>query len=251
MLLQDQVRTLPVMKYGLIFFAMAGATACGVAILASAPLRAAELRPDVKATAQAVDEHYNHLRTLQAEFIEIYQGSGMERTESGTLWLKKSEGKKSAPNKAGKMRWEYRSPREKLFVSDGRDAWFYVPGDRQARKTSAQKLDDIRSPLAFLLGKTKLEKELAGLSLASDVTPAGAGNVVLRGAPRAYANLISEIELEVTPDHQIARIVIQGVDGATTEYRFSGQHEDVQIADSRFEFVPPAGTETIDGGLEP
>src|ERR1700727_157965 len=112
MLLQDQVRTLPVMKYGLIFFAMAGATAFGVAILASAPLRAAELRPDVKATAQAVDEHYNHLRTLQAEFIEIYQGSGMERTESGTLWLKKSEGKKSAPNKAGKMRWEYRSPRE-------------------------------------------------------------------------------------------------------------------------------------------
>ena len=85
---------------------------------------------DVKAIASAVDAHYNHLRTLQAEFTELYRGSGMERTESGTLWLKKP----------GKMRWEYRSPKEKLFVSDGKPAWFYVPDDRQARKSSAKKL---------------------------------------------------------------------------------------------------------------
>src|SRR5271167_146183 len=107
---------------------------------------------DVKAVAAGVDAHYNHLRSLEAEFTEIYRGAGMERTESGTLWLKKP----------GKMRWEYRSPREKLFVSDGGDAWFYVPEDRQARKTDARKLEDVRSPLAFLLGKTKLEKELQG-----------------------------------------------------------------------------------------
>ena len=34
-----------------------------------------------------------------------------------------------------------------------------------------RKLDDFRSPLAFLLGKTKLEKELEGLSFAPDVQP--------------------------------------------------------------------------------
>src|SRR5262249_829714 len=158
---------------------------------------------------------------------------------SGTLWLKKSEAKK-----IGKMRWEYRSPREKLFVSDGKDAWFYVPADKQARKTSAQKLDDIRSPLAFLLGKTNLEKHFRVLSLAPDVAPLTAGNYVLRGAPQAFADLISEIALEVTPDHRIARIILHEVDGAVTEYRFSQELEDVQIADSRFEFSPPAGTET-------
>ncbi|HJX01196.1 MAG TPA: outer membrane lipoprotein carrier protein LolA [Terriglobales bacterium] len=129
-----------------------------VGVLAWAVSSSAE---DVKAIAAAVDAHYNHLRTLEAEFTEIFQGSGMERTESGTLWLKKP----------GKMRWEYRSPREKLFVSDGKDAWFYVPEDRQARKESAKKLEDIRSPLAFLLGKTKLQKELKGLSLAPDKQP--------------------------------------------------------------------------------
>src|SRR2546422_3541110 len=129
---------------------------------------------DVHALARAVNEHYNHLRSLQAEFTELYRGSGMERTESGTLWLKKP----------GKMRWEYRSPREKLFVSDGHDAWFYVPGDRQARKTPVRKLDDLRSPLAFLLGKTNLQKELQGLSRAPDVTPLDPANIVLRGIPQ-------------------------------------------------------------------
>ena len=149
------------------------------------------------------------------------------------------------------MRWEYRSPREKLFVSDGKDAWFYVPDDRQARKTAAKKLEDIRSPLAFLLGKTKLEKELQGLSLAPDVEPLQPGNVVLRGVPQALADRVSEILLEITPEHQIARIVIQEVDGAATEYRFGEMKEDVAIADGRFQFKPPAGTETVEGGLGP
>jgi outer membrane lipoprotein carrier protein len=194
---------------------------------------------EVKTLAAAVDAHYNHLRSLQAEFTEVYRGSGMERTETGTLWLKKP----------GKMRWEYRSPREKLFVSDGKEAWFYVPEDHQARKTAAKKLEDVRSPLAFLLGKTKLEKELRGLSLAPDVTPLQAGNVVLRGVPEAMADRVSEILLEIMPDHQIARIVIQEVDGSVTEYRFAEMKEDVVISDGRFEFRPPEGTETVDGEL--
>jgi outer membrane lipoprotein carrier protein len=201
---------------------------------------------DIHSLAQAVDEHYNHLSSLQAEFTEIYRGAGIERTESGTVWLKKPGMKKP-----GKMRWEYRSPREKLFVSDGNDAWFYVPGDRQARKTSAKKLDDIRSPMAFLLGKTKLEKELQGLSLAADYPPLEAANVVLRGVPQSMADRVSEVLVEITPGHQIARLVINDVDGSSTEYRFTEQKEDLAIADSQFRFSPPAGTETVEGNLEP
>jgi outer membrane lipoprotein carrier protein len=197
---------------------------------------------DVHAIAQAVDEHYNHLHSLQAEFTETYRGSGMERTESGTLWLAKSGLKKP-----GKMRWEYRSPREKVFVSDGKDAWFYVPADRQARRTDARKLDDLRSPLAFLLGKSKLDKELQGLSLAPDVTPLAAGDVVLRGVPEAMAGRVSEILLEVTPEGRIVRIVMNELDGSVTEYRFSAEKEDEAIPQGRFRFTPPAGTETVEG----
>ncbi len=191
---------------------------------------------DVHAIASSVDRHYNHLRTLECEFTEIYSGAGSERTESGTLLLKKP----------GKMRWEYRSPREKLFLGDGKQAWFYVPGEAQVRRTSMRELDDLRSPLAFLLGKTRLEKELQGLSLAPDVPPLAPGDVMLRGVPKAMADRVIQVLLEITPESWIKRIVIQGTDGSTTEYRFSNPREDVKIADSRFEFTVPIGVEVID-----
>jgi outer membrane lipoprotein carrier protein len=191
--------------------------------------------PDVHAIAPKVDNHYNHLHTLQAQFTEIYRGAGMDRTESGVLWLKKP----------GKMRWEYRSPKEKLFLSDGKNAWFYVPGDQQVRRSRLRELDDLRSPLAFLLGKTKLEKELQGLSLAPDIKPLSPGDFVLRGVPKAMAGQVSEVVLEVTQGGEIERIVLDAVDGSTTEYRFSDQKANVSIADSEFRFVPPAGVEVI------
>jgi outer membrane lipoprotein carrier protein len=209
-----------------------------VPLLASAALTASPA-PDVHAIAQAVDERYNHLRSVQAEFSEIYRGAGMERTESGTLWLKKP----------GKMRWEYRSPRDKLFLSDGKDAWFYIPGERQVRRTAVKKLDDLRSPLAFLLGKTKLVKELQGLSLAPDVAPLAAGDVLLRGVPKNLADRVSQVLLEITPEHWIRRILIEEVDGSVTEYRFSNYRENVDVPDRQFQFVVPDGIEVIDGEL--
>ena len=201
------------------------------------PAFAASPALDVHNIAQAVDNHYNHLRTLQAEFTETYRGAGIERTESGSLWLKKP----------GKMRWEYRSPKEKLFLSDGKDAWFYLPGDRQVRRTSVKKLDDLRSPLAFLLGKTQLEKELDGLSAAPDVAPLTAGNTVLRGVPKGMADRVNQVLLEITPDYRIARIQFEEADEAVTEYRFSEQRENAEIADQRFRFTPPSGVEIVDG----
>jgi outer membrane lipoprotein carrier protein len=205
------------------------------------PASAANSPADVHAIAQAVDNHYNHLQTLQTEFTETYQGAGIEREESGSLWLKKP----------GKMRWEYRSPKDKLFLSDGKDAWFYLPDDRQVRRTSVKKLDDLRSPLGFLLGKTRLEKELDGLSLAPDVAPLTPGNAVLRGVPKNMADRIREVILEITPDHRIARIQFEEADESVTEYRFSQQQENGPIADQRFKFTAPPGVEVIEGAFGP
>jgi outer membrane lipoprotein carrier protein len=207
-----------------------------VVLLAALPLLA-DSAPDVHAIAQAVDTRYNHMQTLEAQFTEIYRGLGMERTESGTLWLKKP----------GKMRWQYRVPTDKLYVSDGKNAWFYVPADRQVRKTPLRDLADLQSPLAFLLGKTKLEKELSGLSLAPDVAPLDPGDVVLRGVPKALAERVNQVILEVTPDRMIDRIIVEELDGSETEFRFSQQKENVEVSEERFHFTPPAGVEVIAG----
>lgn len=190
---------------------------------------------EAKDVARAVDAHYNSLRTLRSDFTEIYQAPGISRTENGVLWLKKP----------ARMRWEYRAPREKLFVTDSDNAYFYVAGERQATKTSLKAIDDIRSPLRFLLGKTKLEKELEGLSFAPDVKPLEPGDVVLRGAPKAMRDRISEVLLEVSPAQQLTRIVITGTDGSTTDFRFAGMQENIVLQDSFFHFNPPPGVPTI------
>jgi outer membrane lipoprotein carrier protein len=191
----------------------------------------------VRALAEKVDARYDHMRTLAAQFSETYSGAGMSRTESGTLLLKKP----------GRMRWDYDQPRPKLFLADGQTAWFYVPGEQQARRTPVKQLDDLRSPLRYLLGKTKLERELEGLSFAPDQKPAAAGDRVLRGIPKGMKERVAQTLLEVTPDGLIVRMVVEELDGSTTEFRFLQQQENVEIPDARFRFVPPPGVEVVAG----
>jgi outer membrane lipoprotein carrier protein len=185
--------------------------------------------------AARVDKKYNALQTFKADFVESYTGAGVERQESGTLSLKRP----------GRMRWDYRQPTEKLFISDGKTAFFYVPGERQARKTEVKKLDDLRSPLRYLLGKTKLEKEFDHLEIADAVKPKTPGNVVLSGVPKSMADRVSKVLLEISPDSQIERIVIEEVDGTSTEFQFRNMVENVNIPEEQFHFKAPEGVETI------
>jgi len=191
-------------------------------------------RSQAEKVAAAVDLHYNDLKSMQADFSETYRGAGASRTESGTLWLKRP----------GKMRWEYREPRPKLFLSDGKTAWFYVPGEPQAQRAPVSKIDDLRSPLRFLLGKAKLKKELGDLRV--DSSGGQAGNVVLSGVPKGMEDRVSRILLEVTPQDQIVRLVLVETDGATTEFRFSSQKENVAVADQQFRFSPPEGVGVVE-----
>ena len=192
---------------------------------------------DVHAIADKVDQRYNHMQTLQAQFAETYSGAGMKRTESGTLELKKP----------GRMRWDYTEPRPKMFVTDGATAWFYVPGERQARRAPVKQIEDLRSPLRYLLGKTKLEKEFLGLTIATDAKPVNAGDIVLRGVPKGMQERVSQTLLEVTADGLITRIVVEEMDGSVTEFRFLQQKENVQVSDQRFRFTPPPGVEVVQG----
>jgi outer membrane lipoprotein carrier protein len=190
--------------------------------------------PALAAVVRNVDAYYDHLHALKCTFDETYRGAGAERTESGTLWLKKS----------GKMRWEYAAPQPKLFVTDGHTAYFYVSGDPEAQAANIKDMDDLRSPLRYLLGKTKLEKELLDLKMSQ----AGNGEVVLSGTPRSMADRITEVELRVRDNQQIAGIVIHERDGSSTEFRFSGIIADPLVNDSTFRFTPPPGVQVVRAG---
>src|SRR4051812_44279853 len=200
-----------------------------------APLSIAQQPPvSVDGVADDLDRHYNDLRSMRASFTETYTGAGVTRTESGTLWLRRP----------GKMRWEYTEPKEKLFVSDGKTAYFYVPGERQARKAPIKDLDDLRSPLRYLLGKTKLKKEFENLTVRAGDRP---GSTVIRGVPGGMADRVTEMTLDVDPQGQIQRILIEEADGSKTEFAFSGAQENIAVEDSRFRFQPPSGVELVEG----
>ena len=182
--------------------------------------------------AQRVDRHYNQLKSLKAGFTESYDGFGRARTESGTLLLLKP----------GRMKWDYTSPAGKLFLLDGKYAWFYTRGDPQVQRIPAKQLDDLRSPLRFLLGHTKLEKELDKLALAT----APNGHFTLTGVPHGQEKRIRLLTLTVTTEGTILAIQIEETDGALTHFTFTGEEPNAPIPANTFRFTPPAGVPIVD-----
>jgi outer membrane lipoprotein carrier protein len=173
-----------------------------------------------------VDAHYNHLRTLRAHYTERYTGMGLDRTESGTLELRKP----------GLMCWAYDAPVGKLFVLDGHFAWFYTPGDAQVTRAPAKQLDDLRTPLRLLLGHTQLAKELDH----PVITSAPNNTFLITGVPRAMADRVHSLSLTVTADGAITAMRIEETTGAVTAFTFTDQKEDLPLPPSDFTFTPPA-----------
>ena len=184
------------------------------------------------AILKRVDDHYNHLDSLRAHYVERYAGMGLNRSEAGILLLKKP----------GRMRWSYEVPAGKVFLLDGKYAWFYSPGDEQAQRISAKQMDDLRTPLRFLLGHTELKKELTGIT----VTPNATG-FHIAGVPRGMENRIRQLALEVSPTGLITAMSIEEVDGASTAFTFTGIEENTPTRPSDFVFIPPAGVTVVDG----
>jgi outer membrane lipoprotein carrier protein len=182
--------------------------------------------------AQRVDKYYNGLHSLRTAFTESFHGMGIDRNESGTLLLRKP----------GKMRWSYSHPPGKVFVLDGKYAWFYSPGDAQVERVSAGQLDDLRSPLRFLLGHTQLQKELVGLSLSS-----GPEGLELSGVPKGMEKRVEKIVLGVSAEGVIHSMSITEMDGAQTAFTFKDSVADAPAPDAEFVFHPPAGVPVVEG----
>jgi outer membrane lipoprotein carrier protein len=192
----------------------------------------AQTEPTAQQVAQRVDKYYNGLHSLRTSFTESFHGMGIHREESGVLLLRKP----------GKMHWSYTNPAGKVFLLDGKYAWFYSPGNAQVWRVSAAQLDDLRSPLRFLLGHTQLQKELDGLTLSTTET-----GLQLSGVPKGMQNRVEKIVLGVSADGIIHSMVIDEIDGAQTAFTFKESEPDAPAPDGDFVFHPPPGIPVVDG----
>jgi outer membrane lipoprotein carrier protein len=142
------------------------------------------------------------------------------------------------------MRWDYSEPPGKLFLLDGKYAYFYTPGDAQAQRINAKQLDDLRSPLRFLLGHTELTKELNDLKMSADEAN---GVYFLSGVPKSNSQRVSRLVLAVSADGTIHQMKITEADGATTNFSFSSEVPNAPVANLDFVFTAPPNVTIVEG----
>lgn len=198
------------------------------------PLEAAD--PNTTALLKGIEQRYNHAQTLQVQFSESYTVLGRARNgESGQLTLRKP----------GRMRWDYTNPAGKLFVSDGKDVYLYTPEANRVEKTKLKASDDMRAPMAFLLGKLDFAKDFRDF----EVKQEGPNYLVVARAKNDKLPY-ERVQMLVTPDHAIQRLVIDGQDQSILTFQFADEKVNPPVDDAQFKFqMPPGATLTAsDGG---
>jgi len=200
--------------------------------LALVPLQAANL--DVNQLLKGVEQRYNRAKTLKVQFNESYVVQGHPRkSESGELTLRKP----------GRMRWDYTAPAGKLFLSDGKDVYLYTPEANRVEKTKLKASEDMRAPLAFLLGKLDFAKEFRDF----DVKPDGA-NYIVQAKAKTDRLPYEKIEMLITPDYQIHRLVVNGQDQSILTFQFDQETLNPSVDDALFRFQIPAGAKLVSEG---
>ena len=190
--------------------------------------------PDLAPLLKAVESRYNHAQTLKVVFHEAYTGPGQpKRTESGTLLLRKP----------GRMRWAYNQPKGKLWISDNKSLWLWLPDDNQVLKMKLEETDDMRAPLAFLLGKLYFDKEFKNL----DARPEGDDTRIV-GSPKTDNLPYSEVQFVVSPDYRIREVKVTGFDKSIMDFHFDQERLDPKLDDKLFQFQVPKGAELVQEG---
>jgi outer membrane lipoprotein carrier protein len=187
---------------------------------------------DLPSLLKAVESRYNHAKTLQVVFHESYTGPGRpRRTESGTLLLRKP----------GRMRWDYTSPEGKLFVSDGKFLWLYTPNNNQVEKMKIKESDDMRAPLAFLLGKLHFDKEFRNIQ-----AQAVADGTRITAEPKTDNLPYTKVEFVVSPDNEIRSVQVTGYDRSILEFEFDREKLNPPLEAGLFRFQMPPGAQLVE-----
>jgi outer membrane lipoprotein carrier protein len=201
------------------------------AVLLAAPPAAD--RSVAESVVRRIEERHSGAGDLTARFVQVYRSGllGREVTERGIVSIKRP----------GRMRWDYKDPEPKTFVSDGRTFFFYVPADRQVVVRSQ---DGERSiPSLLLSGKG----DILGQFAAEMQTPPGEGLLRVRLTPRKPEPEIETVTVDVEPSGRIREIQVDDGQGNRSRFRFDDIRENVGLSDKIFRFEVPPGVEVIQG----
>jgi len=190
--------------------------------------------PNAQAVANGIEQRYERARTMQVNFLERYRQGKNIRIESGVAYF----------SRPGRMRWEYEAPEEKLFLVDGKNAWFYVPADRTATRAKMKESDDWHTPLALLAGRTR-RGMFRRMCDKLELLPARSGHT-LRCQPKPDKASFREILFEVDSEYRLQRILIREPGDLETEFRFAGWQENVALPEAIFHFAAPKGVAIVD-----
>ena len=186
-----------------------------------------------------VESMLENMRDMSAEFIQ-FQEDALNRTyrEEGHLYLMRPR----------MMRWEYRTPEEKLFISDGGDLYFYVPADRQVNRDRVSDAFDDRIPIMFLLGRSDLEQEFTDIADVTGIAEAKVpGSCVMEMNPRRESEFVGVL-LEVdAATFDIRRLRLSSTDGSVSDFVFNQVQTNRDLSEELFDFVPPPGIRIVDG----
>ncbi len=205
-----------------------------LAFLLSVCLQAADM--EVNVLLKGIEQHYNRAKTLQVGFNESYLVQGRARkSETGQLTLRKP----------GRMRWDYTAPAGKLFLSDGKDVYLYTPDSNRVEKSKLKASEDMRAPLAFLLGKLDFAKEFRNF----EVKREGA-NYILNATAKDDKLPYEKVEMLIAPVYTIRRLVIHGQDQSILTFQFEQEKLNPPVNDALFKFQMPAGATMVAEGTQ-
>ena len=199
--------------------------------IGSAPSARADT--DVARLLKGVEDRYNRIQSLQVSFSETSTQQGRKRTERGDLFLRKP----------GRMRWQYSGG--KLYISDGKFIYFYSPAENRAEQLPMKEADDMRAPLAFLLGRLNFQDDFKQF-----VSRPQEGNTLITATPKSDKMPYSEVSFLVSGDFAIHWLSVKGQDGSVLEFTFDNEKKNPAVADSMFKFVPPPGVEFVKSGQQ-
>src|SRR5215470_17191157 len=142
-------------------------------VLAATPRAADVTAPELAASLQ---KKIDTIKDFTTDFTHVYEGGVLRKqiTERGKLLVKNP----------GKMRWDYTTPEQKQFVSDGLKMYSYIPQDKQVIVSSVPREDEASTPTLFLAGKGSLTRDFTA-SLVDPPPGMAPGARALKLVPKA------------------------------------------------------------------